>query len=90
MIDEEIELSTITIDDLLNENKLVLYNDNINSFQLVVVALCAVMQYDEIQAENLALIAHNKGKAVVKTGNYNKLKNYHNNLKEFNLTLEIQ
>lgn len=90
MIDEEQELSTITIDDLLNENKLILYNDNINSFQLVVVALCAVMGYDEIQAENLALIAHNKNKAVIKTGDYNKLKNYYNNLKEFNLILEIQ
>lgn len=90
MIDEEQELSTITIDDLLKENKLVLYNDDVNSFQLVVVALCAVMGYDEIQAENLALIAHNKNKAVIKTGDYNKLKNYYNNLKEFNLTLEIQ
>ena len=78
MIDEKTELSTITIDDLLNEKKLILYNDDINSFQLVVTALCLVLGFDEIQAEQLSLIANNKGKAVIKTGDYNKLKNYYN------------
>lgn len=90
MIDEKTDLSTTTIDDLLSENKLILYNDDINSFQLVVTALCLVLGFDEIQAEQLSLIANNKGKAVIKTEDYNKLKNYYNNLKEFNLTLEIQ
>jgi ATP-dependent Clp protease adapter protein ClpS len=48
------------------------------------------MGFDEIQAENLSIIVHNKGKAVIKTGEYLKLKDYYEKLKEFGLTLKIE
>ena len=51
MIDEKTELSTITIDDLLNEKKLVLYNDNHNSFQYVMLTLSSVLNYTLEQSE---------------------------------------
>lgn len=90
MIDEKTELSTITIDDLLNEKKLVLYNDNHNSFQYVMLALSSVLNYTLEQSEQIALIVHNKGKAVIKTGEYLSLKNYYEQLKQLDLTLKIE
>ena len=82
MIDEKTELSTTTINDLLNEKKLVLYNDNHNSFQYVMLALSSVLNYTLEQSEQIALIVHNKGKAIIKTGEYLSLKNYYEQLKQ--------
>ena len=90
MIDEKTELSTTTIDDLLNEKKLVLYNDNHNSFQYVMLALSSVLNYTLEQSEQIALIVHNKGKAIIKTGEYPSLKNYYEQLKQLDLTLKIE
>lgn len=90
MIDEKTELSTTTIDDLLNEKKLVLYNDNHNSFQYVMLALSSVLNYTLEQSEQIALIVHNKGKAIIKTGEYLNLKNYYEQLKQLDLTLKIE
>ena len=90
MIDEKTELSTTTIDDLLSENKLVLYNDNHNSFQYVMLALSSVLNYTLEQSEQIALIVHNKGKAIIKTGDYLNLKNYYEQLKQLDLTLKIE
>ena len=90
MIDEKTELSTITIDDLLNEKKLVLNNDNHNSFQYVMLTLSSVLNYTLEQSEQIALIVHNKGKAIIKTGEYLSLKNYYEQLKQLDLTLKIE
>lgn len=90
MTDEKTELSTTTIDDLLNEKKLVLYNDNHNSFQYVMLALSNVLNYTLEQSEQIALIVHNKGKAIIKTGEYLSLKNYYEQLKQLDLTLKIE
>ena len=90
MIDEKTELSTTTINDLLNEKKLVLYNDNHNSFQYVMLALSSVLNYTLEQSEQIALIVHNKGKAIIKTGEYLSLKNYYEQLKQLDLTLKIE
>ena len=90
MTDEKTELSTTTINDLLNEKKLVLYNDNHNSFQYVMLALSNVLNYTLEQSEQIALIVHNKGKAIIKTGEYLSLKNYYEQLKQLDLTLKIE
>lgn len=90
MTDEKTELSTTTINDLLNEKKLVLYNDNHNSFQYVMLALSSVLNYTLEQSEQIALIVHNKGKAIIKTGEYLSLKNYYEQLKQLDLTLKIE
>ena len=90
MTDEKTELSTTTINDLLNEKKLVLYNDNHNSFQYVMLTLSSVLNYTLEQSEQIALIVHNKGKAIIKTGEYLSLKNYYEQLKQLDLTLKIE
>lgn len=47
---------------------LILYNDEVNTFQHVIKSLVEVCGHDEVQAEQCALIVHFKGKCEVKSG----------------------
>jgi len=57
-----------------NSSKLILHNDNYNRFDYVVFTLMEECNYDREQAEQCTLIAHLKGKCVIKTGNLKELK----------------
>ena len=47
---------------------LILYNDDINTFEHVIKSLVEVCGHDSVQAEQCALIVHFKGKCEVKLG----------------------
>ena len=47
---------------------LVLYNDEINTFDHVIKSLVEVCSHDSVQAEQCALIVHFKGNCEVKIG----------------------
>jgi ATP-dependent Clp protease adaptor protein ClpS len=47
---------------------LILYNDEINTFDHVIKSLVEVCGHDPVQAEQCALIVHFKGSCDVKTG----------------------
>ena len=47
---------------------LVLYNDDINTFEHVIKSLVEVCGHDSVQAEQCALIVHFKGSCEVKIG----------------------
>ncbi len=60
--------------ELLTETrKLVLYNDDVNTFDFVIDCLMEICKHDELQAEQLAVLVHYKGKAIVKEGEAEKL-----------------
>jgi len=52
---------------------LVLYNDDINTFEFVIESLVEVCDHEFEQAEQCALIAHFKGRCIVKSGSYEEL-----------------
>jgi ATP-dependent Clp protease adaptor protein ClpS len=47
---------------------LILYNDDINTFEHVIKSLVEVCGHDSVQAEQCALIVHFKGNCEVKLG----------------------
>jgi ATP-dependent Clp protease adaptor protein ClpS len=49
-------------------SSLVLYNDDINTFDHVIKSLVEVCGHDSVQAEQCALIVHFKGSCEVKIG----------------------
>lgn len=53
--------------------ELVLYNDDINTFEHVIDVLIDVCELDEIQAEQIAFITHHKGKCAITSGPLNLL-----------------
>jgi len=54
--------------------ELILFNDDVNTFDFVIETLIEVCEHEHEQAEQCAMIAHLKGKCMVKTGDYFELK----------------
>jgi ATP-dependent Clp protease adaptor protein ClpS len=54
-------------------HNLVLWNDDVNSFDWVIKSLIEICKHEYTQAEQCALIVHNKGKASVKSGEKEEL-----------------
>jgi ATP-dependent Clp protease adaptor protein ClpS len=52
---------------------LVLYNDDVNTFDFVIQCLIEVCKHDVLQAEQCTYIVHYNGKCTVKTGSYLQL-----------------
>lgn len=68
---------------------LVLYNDDINSFDYVINCLIEVCDHDILQAEQCAFITHYNGKCDIKKGNYKYLKPLKENLVKKGLRVTI-
>lgn len=71
-------------------HKLTVYNDDVNSHEYIIACLIRFCKHDPIQAEQCALIAHNKGQCAVKVSNFNDIYEMHYDLKEMNITTEIE
>jgi hypothetical protein len=69
-------------------HRLILYNSN-HYYDDVIQQLMKATGYDTIQCEQIAIIAHTKGKAVVKSGEIEELNQINSVLKEINLVTEI-
>lgn len=85
----DVELSETNIDDLL-ESKLVVFNDDHNSFEWVIECFCNYLKMGTQQAEQCALIIHNKGKVSVKNGTKEELLPFKVALIDAGLNVEIQ
>lgn len=70
-------------------NEIVLYNDDVNTFDHVIETLIAVCNHTSEQAEQCALLVHYKGKCTVKTGVYDELKPQCSQLLAAGLSAEI-
>lgn len=69
--------------------KLILWNDDINTFDYVIEALIEICGHTLEQAEQCTMLVHYKGKCTVKTGDLEKLKPMHEKLLARSLTSEI-
>jgi ATP-dependent Clp protease adaptor protein ClpS len=58
----------------VNLHEIILFNDDVNTFDFVIDSLIEVCDHTAEQAEQCALLVHYKGKCAVKTGEYNELK----------------
>ena len=75
--------------EVLTQNEIVLYNDDVNTFDHVIETLIYACDHTSEQAEQCSLIVHYKGKCTVKTGEYKDLKPRCSMLLEAGLTAEI-
>lgn len=65
---------------LTSERELILFNDDVNSFDFVIESLVEVCDHDLVQAEQCAMIAHFKGKCGIKVGTLTELTPMNNEL----------
>jgi ATP-dependent Clp protease adaptor protein ClpS len=71
--EEEVVLED-QIRDSSNLSELIVYNDDHNTFDWVIQCFMEICKHGFEQSEQLSLIVHFKGKAVVKTGDFEVLK----------------
>jgi ATP-dependent Clp protease adaptor protein ClpS len=53
---------------------LIVWNDEVNTFEWVIEALIQICGHSQVQAEQCAMIIHTQGKYAVKNGSYSILK----------------
>ena len=70
-------------------NEIILYNDDVNTFDHVIETLIRVCNHTSEQAEQCSIIVHYKGKCTVKTGSLDELKPQCTQLLEAGLSAEI-
>jgi ATP-dependent Clp protease adaptor protein ClpS len=59
--------------DLGRPSQIVVYDDDFNTFEHVIRCFMKVLGHGSFQAEQLALLIHNTGKAAVKGGSHESL-----------------
>ena len=71
-----IEESEILLEELLNQEELdlVVFNDDVNTFEHVINILMKVCNHSHEQAEQCTIVIHYKGKCAVKKGSMEALK----------------
>jgi ATP-dependent Clp protease adaptor protein ClpS len=84
---EELLLEEIDVKD---EKQLIIYNDDVNTFDHVINSLIDVCKHDSLQAEQCTLIIHYKGKCSVKMGDFEKLEPMCVALHDRGLSAEIE
>src|SRR4051812_17359414 len=79
------------LEDVIDPFLLIVWNDNINTFEWVIDTLMEVCRHSYEQAEQCAYIIHYKGKYGVKEGEYDSLKPMCDAITErgINATLEL-
>lgn len=70
-------------------HEIILYNDDINTFDHVIECLISICDHTPLQAEQCTLIVHYKGKCSVKSGTLFDLKPRLKKLTAADLTAEI-
>ncbi|HRG89683.1 MAG TPA: ATP-dependent Clp protease adaptor ClpS [Chitinophagales bacterium] len=70
LLQAEIETEETTVD----VRKLIIHNDDHNTFEWVIETLIRVCRHSAEQAEQCSYIIHSKGKYAVKHGTYNTLR----------------
>jgi ATP-dependent Clp protease adaptor protein ClpS len=70
-------------------HEILLFNDDVNTFDFVIDALIEVCEHTMEQAEQCTYLVHYKGKCAVKTGEYEELKPKCTSLLNRGLSAEI-
>ena len=68
----EEDLDILTIEE--HQYSLVVWNDEVNTFEWVIETLIEICSHSPEQAEQCAMLIHSKGKYAVKNGSYENLK----------------
>lgn len=76
-------------EDTVKQNEIILFNDDVNTFDHVINTLIHACDHTPEQAEQCSIIVHYNGKCTVKTGPYEDLKPRCTKLLQAGLSAEI-
>ena len=88
---EVLELPDVDLKEALSlGSALVIFNDDVNTFDWVIQCLMEVLDHTSEQAEQNAMLIHYKGKATVKEGSLDELHPFKDALCERGLSAVIE
>ncbi|MDB5134957.1 MAG: ATP-dependent Clp protease adaptor ClpS [Mucilaginibacter sp.] len=90
----EVQEENLTLDELLvslkEMRRLVLWNDDFNTFDHVIHCMMKYLDYSEPQAEKIAFKVHNEGKCAVLEGSFTEMEVYRKILQQEGLTVTVE
>jgi len=89
-IKEKIKEEKLVSEKISDQHEIILYNDDVNTFDHVINTLINACEHTPEQAEQCSLIVHFNGKCSVKTGTYEDLKPRCTKLLDADLNAEIR
>ncbi|MCH2045710.1 MAG: ATP-dependent Clp protease adaptor ClpS [Saprospiraceae bacterium] len=87
---EQLEEDVLLADPTVLDAKLIVYNDDFNTFDWVIESFVKICRHTATQAEQLSYIIHFKGKATVKSGSRSILRPYRDALVDRGLSAVIE
>lgn len=84
LVEEEV------VEKQVDSYNLIVFNDDVNTFDHVIESLMKVCKHKAIQAEQCAMLIHYKGKCDVKSGELEKLTGMCTALLDRGISAEIQ
>ena len=88
-IKEKIKEEKLVSEEISDRHEIILYNDDVNTFDHVINTLIHACDHTPEQAEQCSLIVHFNGKCAVKTGTFEELKPRCTMLLDADLNAEI-
>ena len=93
MADTQTKEETFTLEEILSSlktvHRLILWNDDVNTFDWVIDTLMEVCGHTQEQAEQCTLIIHFKGKCKVKDGSFEELVGMRNEICRRGISAEV-
>ena len=80
----------LVLEELVDDKQLIVFNDDVNTFDHVIDTLIKVCKHDPLQAEQCTFIIHFNGKCGVKVGTYEELEPMCTSILEKGISAEIQ
>jgi ATP-dependent Clp protease adaptor protein ClpS len=89
----ETQEQTFTLEELLagfkELHRLILWNDDHNTFDHVINCMIKYLDYSESQAERIAWKVHNEGKCAILEGSFTEVEVYRKILQQEGLTVSV-
>jgi len=90
----EVKEESFTLEEILaglkENHRLILWNDDVNSFEHVIHCLVKYLDYNDAQAEKIAWEVHTKGKCAILEGSFTEVEVYRKILQQEGLTVSVE
>ena len=90
----ETEEETLTLEDVLTGlkemHRLILWNDDVNTFDHVIFCMMKYLDYSDQQAEKIAWKVHNESKCPILEGSLTEVEVYRKILQQEGLTVSVE
>ena len=90
----EVQEETLTLEEVLaglkELNRLILWNDDFNTFEHVIHCMIKYLDYSETQAQKIAWKVHNEGKCAILEGSFTEVEIYRKILQQEGLTVSVE